>query len=186
MRFSKLEFDDSRLLYLQVAENIERQILSKEIKVGDRIPPERELRRSLGVSRDTVKEALSKLEDDGYILRRRKLGTFVINSEAQKTDLNTKNVICLVICKGAYRITEGSQSFYEIISAVEEKLKEKEFSGIIKSRLGYHIIMIEKIIKTDYEEVKNSIREAEENREPNTLEIGQLRERLRNSAEIVR
>lgn len=70
--------------------------------------------------------------------------------------------------------------------AAVKKLNEKEISGIVETQQGFHIIKLERMIKTDYDSVKGKILEEEENREPTTIEIGQLRERLRNSAEIIR
>ncbi len=38
---------------------------------GDSLPPERELAAKLGVSRDTVREAIKSLADAGYLVSRR-------------------------------------------------------------------------------------------------------------------
>lgn len=48
---------------------------------GDRLPAERELATMLGVSRDTVREAIASLSDAGYLVARRGRygGTFVVD-----------------------------------------------------------------------------------------------------------
>jgi len=48
---------------------------------GDRLPPERELAAMLGVSRDTVREAIASLAEAGYLAARRGRygGTFVVD-----------------------------------------------------------------------------------------------------------
>ena len=44
---------------------------------GDRLPPEKQLAESLGVSRGTLRLALERLESNGEIVRRQGSGTFV-------------------------------------------------------------------------------------------------------------
>ena len=48
--------------YQQIIMHIRGAISSGELRPGDRLPPETELARSLGVSRPTVREALKVLE----------------------------------------------------------------------------------------------------------------------------
>src|SRR5437588_6807628 len=44
---------------------------------GDRLPPEQEVARMLGISRGTLRTALHRLEETGEIVRRQGSGTFV-------------------------------------------------------------------------------------------------------------
>lgn len=60
--------------YELVLDQIEAQILSGSLSVGDRLPPERELATMLGVSRSAIREALRVLEAQG-VLRRPQVGT---------------------------------------------------------------------------------------------------------------
>jgi GntR family transcriptional regulator, transcriptional repressor for pyruvate dehydrogenase complex len=48
--------------YERIIKHIRGEISSKKLRPGDRLPPEAELARSLGVSRPTVREALKVLE----------------------------------------------------------------------------------------------------------------------------
>src|SRR3954468_6829323 len=69
----------SKPLHVTIAEQIAAAIASGELAPGARLPPERHLAESLGVSRMTVRQALGDLERDG-LLRRvvgRAGGTFV-------------------------------------------------------------------------------------------------------------
>ena len=60
----------------QVKSNIKGRIVNDEFN-GGRIPPETELATDLGVSRTTVRDALSRLEHEGAIYRKQGAGTFV-------------------------------------------------------------------------------------------------------------
>ena len=63
----------------EVAAHFRDLIHSGELAVGTRLPPQRELARSLGVSRQAVFEGLAELETEGYVdtLRGATGGTFV-------------------------------------------------------------------------------------------------------------
>lgn len=60
----------------QVRQHIKALIVEGGFEDG-RIPPETELATDLGVSRTTVRDALSRLEHEGAIVRRQGAGTFV-------------------------------------------------------------------------------------------------------------
>jgi DNA-binding transcriptional regulator YhcF (GntR family) len=56
-----------RRLSDQVSEQIQGRIVSGELRSGDKLPPERELAESFGVSRGAVREALRNLERTGLV-----------------------------------------------------------------------------------------------------------------------
>lgn len=60
----------------QVKANLKERIVRGEFAEG-RIPAENELASGLGVSRTTIRDALSRLENEGAIHRRQGSGTFV-------------------------------------------------------------------------------------------------------------
>ncbi len=64
-------------LYVQIAESLFDRIESGDLRPGDRLPPERELSKMLGVNRMTVRRALQVLESQGLLIRRRGNGTYV-------------------------------------------------------------------------------------------------------------
>ena len=70
-------------LYEQLAEQIKKQIINNELKVGDRLPNERELAEQFGVSRTVVREAMKALAMEGLVEVRPGRGTFV-GSDMQK------------------------------------------------------------------------------------------------------
>ena len=68
--------DRSPSLTDQVKAHLKERIIDGEFDEG-RIPPETELAGELGVSRTTVRDALSRLEQEGVIWRKQGSGTFV-------------------------------------------------------------------------------------------------------------
>ena len=69
-------FKRSPSLTEQIKLHIKQQILNGEFG-GERIPSEPELANDLGVSRTTVRDALSRLESEGTIVRKQGMGTFI-------------------------------------------------------------------------------------------------------------
>lgn len=64
-------------LYSKIYRTLKEEIESGIYKVGDLLPSEDELEKRFGASRTTIRNALSELERDGLILRRRGKGTIV-------------------------------------------------------------------------------------------------------------
>jgi len=67
-----------RFQYQQIAQEIERQILQGELRAGERLPSERLLGEQFKVQRNTVRQAIALLENDGHISTRGRRGSFVI------------------------------------------------------------------------------------------------------------
>lgn len=64
-------------LYQEIVEHVQAQILSGELKPGDRIPAERELAGHFRVSRAAVREAIKALTEKGLVNVHVGRGTFV-------------------------------------------------------------------------------------------------------------
>jgi GntR family transcriptional regulator, transcriptional repressor for pyruvate dehydrogenase complex len=63
----------------QIAARIEALIISRELRTGDKLPAERELAESFGVSRPAVREALKLLGERGLVQSRMGHGTFIVD-----------------------------------------------------------------------------------------------------------
>jgi len=66
----------------QVARMISDEILAGRFQVGDRLPTERELAETFGVSRNVVREAIARLRFEGAVEPRQGSGVFVLGSQA--------------------------------------------------------------------------------------------------------
>jgi GntR family transcriptional repressor for pyruvate dehydrogenase complex len=70
----------SERLYERIVEQIETAIVAGELKVGETLPPERELAAQFAVSRTAVREAVKILREKGLIEIHPGRGTFVTNN----------------------------------------------------------------------------------------------------------
>lgn len=69
--YAFIDRDSPIPLYLQVAADMTRRILEEEWRVGDQIMPENTLADLYQISRITMRQALSQMEKDGLISRKR-------------------------------------------------------------------------------------------------------------------
>lgn len=69
-----------------------QKIVSQEWAPGFRLPYETELAESFGVSRMTMNKVLTRLTREGYLVRKRKLGTFVAEPRAQAAVLEIHDI----------------------------------------------------------------------------------------------
>src|SRR4051794_12008318 len=77
-----LQAVEPRRLYRQIADQIAGLIANGEFAPGSRLPAERELAASLGVSRASVREAIISLEMGGHVEVRVGTGIFVAGKPA--------------------------------------------------------------------------------------------------------
>ncbi|HEY9573940.1 MAG TPA: winged helix-turn-helix domain-containing protein, partial [Lachnospiraceae bacterium] len=74
MQFDKLNTPTLTELFIK---DLESKILSGRMSVGDKLPPERELATSMGVSRAVVNTGISSLAKKGFLTVKPRVGTFV-------------------------------------------------------------------------------------------------------------
>lgn len=85
-------------LYLQVKDRMLNMIESKVYKFGEKLPAEPELAKMFGVSRSTIREALRALAQEGVVMIRHGLGTFVAGGHAYvKSDIEDLSSITKAI-----------------------------------------------------------------------------------------
>ena len=84
-------------LYLQIQESIRASILKGELRNGDPLPYEEDISSYYHVSRQVVRQAYGELEKEGYLVRIRRKGTFVLlkpKLEGTRAELtNLKSII---------------------------------------------------------------------------------------------
>lgn len=73
----QLNRDTLTPLYTQIVAEIRQMIVNGSLKIGDRLPANRELAKTLGVNRNTVTTAYSELAAEGLITSRIGSGTYI-------------------------------------------------------------------------------------------------------------
>ena len=79
-------------LTLQVVEHVRGLIASGQLHPGDRLPPERELARELGISRSSLRAGIGFLSAMGVLKSRHGAGTFVSSGPAA-LDSSSLNIL---------------------------------------------------------------------------------------------
>lgn len=105
----------SSKVFEQIVEQIERRILSGELRSGDRLPSERELGEQFHVSRTAVREAMKTLAQKGLVDMRPGRGTIVIDG----TSRAVKHSLGLMLSVGQ---EEGSQKLVEVREILEPEI----------------------------------------------------------------
>jgi len=72
-----MEEGSKKFRYLTLYQDIKDKIEQKEFLPGEKLKTEKEYQEEYGVSRDTVRKAFGKLENEDYIVRKAAVGTFV-------------------------------------------------------------------------------------------------------------
>ena len=67
----------SKIGAADIAASLRREIANGKLRLHDRLPAERQLAKDHGVARNTVREALTRLADEGYLEIRPGSGTYV-------------------------------------------------------------------------------------------------------------
>ncbi len=78
-------------VYIQIFEQVRRQILSGELLPGFRLPAERKLAESLGVNRTTVLNAYRELKAEGLICSRIGNGTIVLSYPDEEINVDNSS-----------------------------------------------------------------------------------------------
>ncbi len=116
------EISQKELKYVKLMEDLKEKILTGEIRSGDRLPSENELSISYQVSRQTVRKALSILENAGYIYALHGRGTF---------------------CSGLVRHNRNSRNIALVTTYISDYIFPRVIKGIdtVLTREGYSIIL---------------------------------------------
>lgn len=100
-------------IYLQIQEYLAERIVSGELKPETRIPSERELSTELGVSRMTVRRAITELVNEGLVERVHGAGTFVAKQKVEYAASELVSYTHAMLTRGL-RVTRQLLEFDEV------------------------------------------------------------------------
>jgi len=113
-------------IYEKIVEQIERRILTGDLKVGDQLPPERELAEHFGVSRTAVREAVKALRQKGLVEVQPGRGTFITNGTSQAMRHSLGLMIKIGQADGASNLVEVREIFEPEIAALAATRADEE------------------------------------------------------------
>jgi len=130
-------FKTSIPLYIQIAESLLEQIMSGELAPNERLPSERELSKTLNVSRMTLRAALRELGNIGLLVRRPGDGTYI-----SKPKIERQAAKLVPFTEGMRN--SGYQTGAKII-AIEQRLAELGVAGQLKIAVSTPIYYIQRL-----------------------------------------
>ncbi len=120
-------------LYSQIREAIRAKIQSGELSPGAPIPTEVELQRIFNVSRQTVRQAVEALVTEGYLVRSRGKGTFVLQRRIEEPLPKLVSFTQEMRSRGAEPSTRSAvASWVEPGPAVREALRVESGEQVLK------------------------------------------------------
>jgi len=114
------------LLHIQVKIQIMDAIKKGTLKVGTKLPTERELSQKLNVSRNTISTAYKALEEDGALKSYQGKGTFVVEEAVCWESLDVNKKIIKFVDLGLEEALEIGMDPEEFLDLVIKRVVEKK------------------------------------------------------------
>jgi GntR family transcriptional regulator len=122
------EFHASKPIYLQLADRINRQIVSNELKAGEKLPSIRDMGIKYSINPNTIQRTYSEMEREGILETKRGQGTFVTEKQDRLAQLR-ENLKKEQILSFVQVMQEMGYSSHEIISGLQDHLNKLDEGG---------------------------------------------------------
>lgn len=124
----KLEIDRKSgvPIYIQVKNHIMEDIKNGNLKIGEKMPTERELSQKLNTSRNTISAAYNVLEQEGVLVSYQGRGTFVAEEAKTWKQHSKKGKLLKLIDMSFEEALEMGMDSKEFLALAQERIKEKE------------------------------------------------------------
>lgn len=118
-----MNFNNNLPIYVQIMDYIKRQIVSKELGEGDKLPSVRELSTKLKVNPNTIQRSYQELEREDLIFTQRGMGTFVTEDENKIKKLKN-DMASSVISNFIRDMKTLGFSIDDMVKLINESVKE--------------------------------------------------------------
>ena len=85
----------ARPKYLQLSDWLRGMIEKGRYAIGERLPSEIELSQMFSLNRNTVRQAISQLVNEGLVIKKNGVGTFVTSRVDNKVQYSLQNITSL-------------------------------------------------------------------------------------------
>ncbi len=114
-----------------------------EADAGDKLPPEPQLAKDMGVSRATLREAMRSFEAQGLIMRRQGAGTFVVEkSGVFETGLEVLESLETIAERSGLAVSMGGLEIAEIFA-------NREMAHRFSCKVGDEFVQITRVIHSN-------------------------------------
>jgi GntR family transcriptional regulator len=151
MNFKPLDKRSPVPLYYQLVEWLREQIASGLLPAGQQLPSERELGEQVGISRMTVRQALTYLANEGLLVVKPGIGTFVAEPKLTHDALNLLGFTEEMMRQGGIVISEVlEQRVMAAPSRVAERLKLAPYEPVMKIVRLRYVDQIPLLLETSF------------------------------------
>lgn len=142
--FSTKRIGSDDTLVIQVYRYLIELIDSQLLQFGQQLPSEPELAKQLHVSRFSLREALLRLEADGYIVKRRGIGTFVNKPSSRNIEIGFEKLHSLT----GNLLSTGSKPGIKELN-IDRITPDEDIREKLNLKPGQTIIKIERLRTKD-------------------------------------
>ncbi len=113
--------------YLQLKEEILSWIAGGRYRPGDKLPSENELAEQFSLSRQTVRQSIGELVQEGWLAREQGKGTFVSRQSGERRSSSGNRTV------GVITTSISDYIFPSIVRGIEAALKDKGYRLLLSS-----------------------------------------------------
>ncbi|PWA07911.1 GntR family transcriptional regulator [Pueribacillus theae] len=123
-----LNTDDTKPIYIQIAEWLENEILSENFKSGQKVFSQYQLAELFNINPATAAKGLNVLADENILYKKRGLGMFVADRAKQMILTKRKNEtlkrMVLEIVLEAERLGVSKEELFQMIIEAKDEVEE--------------------------------------------------------------